>query len=118
MLRRTLPFIALVLVVVLAGCATSSVYHSAVVTATEADKQFIATAKMYDTLYLAGKLTNAEYSGWAIFAAQYKVLSGQIHTALKAGAGATDAGEAIPLIQSLATQLALYYAYGVGKGGS
>lgn len=121
MLRNTVftSLVALALaVVVLTGCATSSVYQSAVVTATEADKQFAATGQMYDTLYSAGKLSHSEYAGWSIFAYQYKLLSSQVHVALKAGATAQDAGEVVPLVQRLATELALYYAYGLEKGGS
>lgn len=116
MLRKSLA--VLVLVVALAGCATSSVYQSAVVTATEADRQFVATGQMYDTLYRAGKLSRDEYAGWSVFAYQYKLLSSQVHVALKAGATAQDAGEVVPLVQRLATELALYYAYGLSKGGS
>lgn len=121
MLRKSAfaSLVALMLaVVVLTGCATSSVYQSTVVAATEADKQFVATGQMYDTLYRAGKISADEYAGWSVFATQYKLLSHQAYLALKAGAGTQSADEAIPVIQNLVTQLALYYAYGLGKGGS
>lgn len=115
MLRKPVALIALALVVALAGCATSSAYQSAVVAATETDRQFVHVGHMYDTLYRAGKISVDDYAGWSVFAAQYKVLSSQLHVVLKTGVGTQSAEEAIPLIQNLATQLALYYAYGIEK---
>jgi len=110
--------IVVVLGVVLVGCATTSLVQTGE-TIDAIGKQFVATAKMYNTYYDAGLVTKDEYRTWAAFAKRFKVFYPQLVDTWMIFADAPDAKGAVEIAQQINTlknQLLVFYLAAIQKG--
>lgn len=108
---------ALLLVALLAlGCG-SKAYQGALITATNADQQFVQTTALYNQLCPVGKLTPTQCDAWKAFMPRYQTISDQAYKALKAGRDVQNADQVVALVTNLVTELTLYYGLGVAAGG-
>jgi len=112
---RGLPII---LVLLLAGCATTSLVRTGE-TIDAIGKQFVATAAMYNQFYDAGLVTKEEYRTWAAFATRFKVFYPQLVDSWMIFADKPDAAGAAEISQQISTlknQLLVFYLVAVQKG--
>jgi len=110
--------IVVVLGVVLSSCATTSLVQTGE-TLDAIGKQFVATAKIYNTYYDAGLVTKDQYRTWAEFATLFKVYYPRLVDSWMIFADAPDAKGAAEIAQQINTlknQLLVFYLTAIQKG--
>ncbi len=112
--RRTAPAM-LVLVMATAMACSLGTWRISGEALDAVGKQFLATGKMYDTLFDQGSISAADYRPWAVFAERFKLVYEPAVKAWLAAQSQQEKGDAGDAIIAVKNELLSFYIAALAK---